>query len=164
MARKARVHRTTSQGLRIGSARADQREQLACEIRLSDHSECERAFAAGARSDECRKNDHGTGHSHHRLGHRISRESSKTFSACRHALLFVGNQPLIYETAFRNSSLQAAYFILAIRSLGLDCGPMSGFDADKLNANSLLTGNGKSIFSATLATETIANCILATPA
>jgi 3-hydroxypropanoate dehydrogenase len=77
---------------------------------------------------------------------------------------FVGNQPLIYESAFRNSSLQAAYFILAIRSLGLDCGPMSGFDADKLNANSLLTGNGKSIFSATLATETIANCILATPA
>src|SRR5467141_2345458 len=39
----------------------------------------------------------------------------------------------INETAFRNSSLQAAYFILAARALGLDCGPMSGFDADKLN-------------------------------
>jgi 3-hydroxypropanoate dehydrogenase len=47
---------------------------------------------------------------------------------------FVGNKPLIEETAFRNSSLQAAYFILAARALGLDCGPMSGFDADKLNA------------------------------
>jgi 3-hydroxypropanoate dehydrogenase len=47
---------------------------------------------------------------------------------------FVGNQLLIDETAFRNSSLQAAYFILAARALGLDCGPMSGFDADKLNA------------------------------
>lgn len=47
---------------------------------------------------------------------------------------FAGNKPLIEETAFRNSSLQAAYFILAARSLGLDCGPMSGFDADKLNA------------------------------
>jgi 3-hydroxypropanoate dehydrogenase len=47
---------------------------------------------------------------------------------------FVGNQPLIHETAFRNSSLQAAYFILAARALGLDCGPMSGFDAAKLNA------------------------------
>src|SRR3984893_3458196 len=47
---------------------------------------------------------------------------------------FVGNRPLIDETAFRNSSLQAAYFILAARALGLDCGPMSGFDADKLNA------------------------------
>ena len=47
---------------------------------------------------------------------------------------FVGNHTLINETAFRNSSLQAAYFILAARALGFDCGPMSGFDADKLNA------------------------------
>ncbi len=47
---------------------------------------------------------------------------------------FVGNHALTNETAFRNSSLQAAYFILAARALGLDCGPMSGFDADKLNA------------------------------
>jgi 3-hydroxypropanoate dehydrogenase len=47
---------------------------------------------------------------------------------------FVGNKPLIEENGLRNSSLQAAYFILAARALGLDCGPMSGFDADKLNA------------------------------
>jgi 3-hydroxypropanoate dehydrogenase len=47
---------------------------------------------------------------------------------------FVGNQAFINETAFRNSSLQAAYFILAARALGLDCGPMSGFNADELNA------------------------------
>jgi len=47
---------------------------------------------------------------------------------------FVGNQPMIDATAFRNSSLQGAYFMLAARALGLDCGPMSGFDADKLNA------------------------------
>src|SRR5580700_7158975 len=39
---------------------------------------------------------------------------------------FVGNRPLIEENAFRNSSLQAAYFILAARAWGLDCGPMSG--------------------------------------
>lgn len=38
------------------------------------------------------------------------------------------------EAAFRNSSLQGAYLILAARALGLDCGPMSGFDADKVNA------------------------------
>jgi 3-hydroxypropanoate dehydrogenase len=37
------------------------------------------------------------------------------------------------ETAFRNSSLQGGYFILAARAVGLDCGPMSGFDADKVN-------------------------------
>ncbi|MET3107557.1 3-hydroxypropanoate dehydrogenase [Oxalobacteraceae bacterium GrIS 2.11] len=47
---------------------------------------------------------------------------------------FVGNQAMIDATAFRNSSLQGAYFMLAARALGLDCGPMSGFDADKINA------------------------------
>lgn len=47
---------------------------------------------------------------------------------------FAGKPALIRETALRNSSLQGAYFIIAARALGLDCGPMSGFDADKLNA------------------------------
>jgi 3-hydroxypropanoate dehydrogenase len=56
---------------------------------------------------------------------------------------FVGNQALIDETGFRNSSLQAAYFILAARSLGLDCGPMSGFDADKLNREFFPDGKWK---------------------
>ncbi len=56
---------------------------------------------------------------------------------------FVGNKPLVDETAFRNSSLQAAYFILAARALGLDCGPMSGFDAAKLNAEFFPDGKWK---------------------
>ena len=47
---------------------------------------------------------------------------------------FVGNQPMIDATAFRNSSLQGGYLILAARALGLDCGPMSGFDAAKVDA------------------------------
>ncbi len=47
---------------------------------------------------------------------------------------FVGNQPLIDATAFRNSALQGAYLIIAARALGLDCGPMSGFDEEKVNA------------------------------
>ena len=46
---------------------------------------------------------------------------------------FEGNPPLIEETAFRNGTLQAAYFIMAARALGLDCGPMSGFDQDGVN-------------------------------
>lgn len=41
---------------------------------------------------------------------------------------FVGNQPLIDTTAFRNATLQGAYVIMAARAVGLDCGPMSGFD------------------------------------
>ena len=56
---------------------------------------------------------------------------------------FAGNKSLIEENAFRNSSLQAAYFILAARALGLDCGPMSGFDAEKLNAEFFPDGNWK---------------------
>jgi len=46
---------------------------------------------------------------------------------------FVGNQPLIETTAFRNSSLQGAYLILAARALGLDAGPMSGFDNETVD-------------------------------
>ena len=47
---------------------------------------------------------------------------------------FVGNQPMIDATAFRNSSLQGGYLIMAARALGIDCGPMSGFDAAKVDA------------------------------
>ncbi len=41
---------------------------------------------------------------------------------------FTGKPDHIQETAFRNGTLQGAYLILAARALGLDCGPMSGFD------------------------------------
>ena len=46
---------------------------------------------------------------------------------------FTGNQKLIETTAFRNSSLQGAYLMLAARAVGLDCGPMSGFDNDAVD-------------------------------
>jgi nitroreductase len=44
------------------------------------------------------------------------------------------NPALAEATAFRNSSLQGAYLIIAARALGLDCGPMSGFDNGKVDA------------------------------
>jgi 3-hydroxypropanoate dehydrogenase len=47
---------------------------------------------------------------------------------------FVGNDESIRATAFRNASLQGAYLIMAARALGLDAGPMSGFDAAKVDA------------------------------
>ena len=47
---------------------------------------------------------------------------------------FAGQPKVIEETAFRNSSLQGGYFIMAARALGLDCGPMSGFDPEKVDA------------------------------
>ena len=48
--------------------------------------------------------------------------------------LFADNAALTQETILRNSSLQGAYLIMAARALGLDCGPMSGFDAAKVDA------------------------------
>jgi len=47
---------------------------------------------------------------------------------------FAGNERSIQNTCMRNGSLQGAYLMLAARALGLDCGPMSGFDAEALNA------------------------------
>src|SRR3569623_1806586 len=47
---------------------------------------------------------------------------------------FEGNSPLREASAFRNSTLQGAYYIIAARALGLDTGPMSGFDIGKVDA------------------------------
>lgn len=47
---------------------------------------------------------------------------------------FAGNEAFATDTAYKNGTLQVAYFILALRALGLDTGPMTGFDADKVDA------------------------------
>jgi 3-hydroxypropanoate dehydrogenase len=60
--------------------------------------------------------------------------------------VFAGKPGLIETTAFRNSSLEGAYFILAARALGLDCGPMSGFDNAKVDAEFFPDGKWKSNF------------------
>ncbi len=59
---------------------------------------------------------------------------------------FAGNQPLIDTTAFRNGTLQGAYLILAARALGLDAGPMSGFDNAKVDKEFFPDGKVKSNF------------------
>lgn len=59
---------------------------------------------------------------------------------------FTGNQAAIEETAFRNSSLQGAYFILAARALGLDAGPLSGFDKAGVDAAFFPEGKIKTNF------------------
>jgi 3-hydroxypropanoate dehydrogenase len=60
--------------------------------------------------------------------------------------MFVGKPDMIEATAFRNSSLEGGYFILAARALSLDCGPMSGFDAAKVNTEFFPDGKWKSNF------------------
>lgn len=52
----------------------------------------------------------------------------KLFPHANAASWFKGHDQKIKDTAFRNGSLQGAYLIIAARALGLDCGPMSGFD------------------------------------
>src|ERR1700689_1844417 len=60
--------------------------------------------------------------------------------------LFVSNPSLSEQTAFRNSSLQGAYFIFAARALGLDTGPMSGFDNAKVDQAFFENSSWKSNF------------------
>lgn len=60
--------------------------------------------------------------------------------------IFKNNENLTFDTAFRNSSLQGAYLILAARSLGLDCGAMSGFNNEALDKEFFLNTNLKSNF------------------
>ncbi|NMC62866.1 MAG: malonic semialdehyde reductase [SAR324 cluster bacterium] len=57
---------------------------------------------------------------------------------------FVGNDTLINRTAFQNSTLQGAYLIMAARAVGLDCGPMSGFDNEMVDREFFPDGKIKS--------------------
>jgi 3-hydroxypropanoate dehydrogenase len=63
---------------------------------------------------------------------------------------FVGNDAAISATAFRNSSLQGAYFIMAARALGLDTGPMSGFSNEAVDDAFFAGTKVKSNFISTL--------------
>ena len=64
---------------------------------------------------------------------------------------FEGDDELIEETGFRNGTLQGAYFILAARALGLDCGPMSGFNRERVDREFFPDGRIKSNFLCNLA-------------
>ena len=59
---------------------------------------------------------------------------------------FAANRAWADETAFRNSSMQGGYLILAARALGLDCGPMSGFDNARVDAEFFEGGGYRSNF------------------
>lgn len=74
----------------------------------------------------------------------------RTFPHVNARAWFEGKPELIQSTALRNSSLQGGYLILAARALGLDCGPMSGFDAAKLDAAFFAGTTVKSNFICTL--------------
>ena len=77
---------------------------------------------------------------------------------------FTSNEALATETAFRNSSLQGAYFILALRAHGLDCGPMSGFNPQAVDAAFFADGRCRTNFllnrlATAIATRCIRDCL-----
>ena len=63
---------------------------------------------------------------------------------------FAGKPDVIFDTAFRNGTLQAAYFMVVARGFGLDCGPMSGFDKAKVDKEFFPDGRFKSNFICSL--------------
>lgn len=64
--------------------------------------------------------------------------------------MFAGNAAMASITATRNGTLGGGYLIMAARALGLDCGPMSGFDNAKLDAEFFADGRLKSNFICSL--------------
>lgn len=68
------------------------------------------------------------------------------FTASNPTPFYENNAVLADATAFRNSSMQGAYLIMAVRALGWDCGAMSGFDLAKVNAEFFADGRFKANF------------------
>ena len=60
--------------------------------------------------------------------------------------MFEGNLPMAQGTATRNGTLGGAYFMIAARAVGLDCGPMSGVDLGKVNAEFFADGRYQANF------------------
>ncbi len=75
---------------------------------------------------------------------RLPEHSARTFE------LFSGNAELAESTAFRNSSLQGAYLLIAARALGLSVGPMSGFNPDAVNREFFADGAYRANFLANM--------------
>src|SRR5258708_7363802 len=77
----------------------------------------------------------------------FAKQLPKLFPARGQDMQAYYSDPLVAQTtAFRNSSLQGAYLIVAARALGLDCGPMSGFNNEAVNSEFFVNTRIKSNF------------------
>jgi 3-hydroxypropanoate dehydrogenase len=76
----------------------------------------------------------------------FSDHMGKLFPHMDVAPMYKGNQEFNHSAAFRNSTLQGAYFMMVCRSLGLDCGPMSGFSNELVDKTFFENTNIKSNF------------------
>jgi 3-hydroxypropanoate dehydrogenase len=77
-------------------------------------------------------------------------EMPKLFSSRDFASVFAGKDDVIADLLARNVPLQGAYLIIAARGIGLDCGPMSGFDAAAINREFFPDGRWRANFICTL--------------
>ena len=77
---------------------------------------------------------------------RFFEQMPKLFPSRDFNSIFAGKAAVIADLLARNVPLQGAYMIIAARALGLDCGPMSGFDAAKLNAEFFPDGQWQANF------------------
>jgi 3-hydroxypropanoate dehydrogenase len=77
---------------------------------------------------------------------RFYEHMSQVWHAAGAKEMFEGNVPLAQGTATRNGTLGAAYFMIAARAVGLDCGPMSGVDLAKVNAEFFADGRFQTNF------------------
>jgi 3-hydroxypropanoate dehydrogenase len=81
---------------------------------------------------------------------RFYEQMPKLFPSRDFMSVFASNEAVIADTLARNVPLQGAYMIIAARALGLGCGPMSGFDAAKLNGEFFPDGQWQANFICTL--------------
>ncbi len=81
---------------------------------------------------------------------RFYEEMAKLFPSRDFGSVFAGKADLIADLLTRNVPLQGAYMIIAARGLGLDCGPMSGFDAEAINREFFPDGRWQANFICTL--------------
>ena len=108
----------------------NQREQLPGPDRFPAHEAGEGTAPTRVDAGQCRENDAGSGYRHHRPRFQILRAAASALSGgARHERRVCP----VCRAGGVHCDAQGAYFILAARALGLDCGPMSGFDNEKVD-------------------------------
>jgi 3-hydroxypropanoate dehydrogenase len=144
VAPRSGLERIVTRGLRVDALWANQRQYLSRKIRFSDHPGSEARLKPALAPGNVEKTMAAPVTVIIAWDTKFYDKLPELFPNNKEMRsYFAGNQALIDETAFRNGSLQGGYFILAARALGLDCGPMSGFDADKVNAEFFADGEWK---------------------
>ena len=129
-----RSRRTAQEGGRSRQDRPDQRQPIADADRVPEVAGSQGAACAGDVGGQSRQDQLGAGNRHRRLRREILRASAVPVSACRRETWFSGNEAFAKRSAFQNGTLQVAYLIIALRAVGLDTGPMTGFDNAKVDA------------------------------